>query len=73
MPLTVEDYRALPVEDHPRTQLIGGELVVEERRPLHGVLHARITSALQGWVEEAPRRGLVLLSTDLVKRAGPLA
>lgn len=66
MPLTVADYRALPVEDDHRTQLIGGELVIDERRPLHGVLQVRITSALQGWVEQAPGRGVVILSMDVV-------
>jgi Uma2 family endonuclease len=64
--MTVDEYYALPVEGDRRTQLVGGQIVVDEPRPLHGVLQARITAALQSWIDDAPRRGLVILPTDVV-------
>ena len=66
MPLTVADYRALPVEDDRRRQLIGGEVVVCEPLPIHAVLQMRIAAALQGWADAGDRRGLAMLTTDVV-------
>jgi Uma2 family endonuclease len=63
--ITADEYFAMSVEGD-RTELVGGQIVVDEPRPLHGVLQARITSALQVWVEAAQDRGLVILPTDVV-------
>jgi Uma2 family endonuclease len=63
--MTSEEYFAVTVEGD-RTQLIGGEMVVNDPRPIHGVLQARLVSALQVWTDGADGRGLVILPTDVV-------
>jgi Uma2 family endonuclease len=63
--ITVEEYYAASVPGE-RTQLIGGEIVVSEPRPIHGVLQARLMGALQAWIEAAPGRGIASGPTDVV-------
>jgi Uma2 family endonuclease len=63
--LTVEEYFAKSVEGD-RTQLIGGEIVVNEPRPIHAALQARLSAALQVWTDGDDGRGLVLLPTGVV-------
>jgi Uma2 family endonuclease len=62
--MTVEEYYAASVEgDH--TQLVDGEIVVSEPKPIHAVIQARLIVALSAWTEAAPDRGLALLPTNV--------
>ncbi len=63
--MTVGDYYAVTVEGD-RMQLVDGELVVTEPRPIHGLLQARLCAALFNWVGGGRGRGLALLPTDVV-------
>jgi Uma2 family endonuclease len=63
--MTADEYFAVSVEGD-RTQLIGGEMVVNEPRLIHGVLQLRLAAALQDWADLADDRGLVSLPTDVV-------
>jgi Uma2 family endonuclease len=62
--MTVEEYYAASVEgDH--TQLVDGEIVVSEPKPIHAVIQARLIVALSAWTEAALDRGLALLPTNV--------
>jgi len=63
--MTVEDYFAVSAEGD-RTQLIGGELVVNQPLPMHGAIQVRLTVALGVWSKAEEGRGLVLPPVDVV-------
>ncbi len=63
--MTVGEYFAVSAEGN-RTQLIGGELVVNEPMPLHGRIQFRLILALGVWSEAEAGRGLVIPPTDVV-------
>jgi Uma2 family endonuclease len=62
--MTVDEYYAVTVEGD-RTQLVNGELVVNEPKLIHMELQMRLAFALRTWVEAAPGRGQVFLPTDV--------
>ena len=62
--LTAEDYYAASV-DADWTQLVDGEIVVSEPKPIHALLQGRLLLALQAWTQAAGGRGLVLLTTNV--------
>ena len=66
--MTAEQYLALgePPEGRPRTQLIGGEVVVNEPTPLHGFVQRDLLAALIDWTRAAAGRGEVMLPLDVV-------
>jgi Uma2 family endonuclease len=51
---------------HRWVELVDGELVVNEPKPLHAGLQARIASRLISWTEGARGKGLVFTPTDVV-------
>jgi Uma2 family endonuclease len=62
--MTVEEYYASSVEgDH--TQLVEGEIVVSEPKPIHAVLQGLLFVALHGWTEAADGRGQAMLTTNV--------
>ncbi|CAN5505743.1 hypothetical protein BH20ACT18_BH20ACT18_05230 [soil metagenome] len=63
--MTVEAYYAVTVEGD-RMQLVEGELVVNEPRPIHGILQVRLSAALFNWSSAGEGRGLVMFPTDVV-------
>jgi len=63
--MTAEAYFATSVEgDH--AQLVDGEIVVNEPRPIHAQLHIALAASLKAWTDAAEGRGLALLPTDVV-------
>ncbi len=63
--MTVEDYYAVSVEGD-RMQLVDGELVVNEPKPIHALLGGRLFAALLNWAGSRKGRGLALLPTDVI-------
>jgi len=63
--MTVDEYFAWTVEGD-RRQLVEGEVIVNDPKPIHAALQSRIAFALETWVREGEGRGLVLLPTDVV-------
>jgi Uma2 family endonuclease len=63
--MTAEQYFAVTVEGD-RKQLVDGAIVVNDPRPIHGVLLFRIASAFQRWIDARDARGLVVPPTDVV-------
>ena len=61
--ITAEEY--LAIEGERRTWLVDGEIVVNQPRLLHQVLHGRLFRALDGWVLAAGTRGLVTSPLDV--------
>jgi Uma2 family endonuclease len=62
--MTADEYYAVSVEGD-RKQLVDGELVVSEPKPIHALLQIRLSTELQRWVESGERRGLALMPTDV--------
>lgn len=62
--ITADEYLAGP-ETERWHELLDGEVVVNEPRPLHGLMMARIMSTLHVWSTAAPGRGLVLPPIDV--------
>ncbi|MGH2801828.1 MAG: Uma2 family endonuclease [Thermoleophilaceae bacterium] len=62
--MTADEYYAVSVEGD-RKQLVDGEIVVNEPKPIHSLLQGRLFMAVQQWVEGGERRGLALLPTDV--------
>lgn len=62
--ITADEYLAQE-ESERWTELLDGEVVVNEPRPIHGLLTTRILSALHVWTEAGPGRGLVLPPIDV--------
>lgn len=62
--MTANEYYALTVEGD-RTQLVEGELVVNEPKLIHARLQGRLHFALEAWVRAGEGRGFVSLPTDV--------
>jgi Uma2 family endonuclease len=62
--MTAERYHAVSVEGD-RTQLVDGQIVVDEPKPIHGVLQLRLGAALYDWIRTGTSRGLALLPTGV--------
>jgi len=63
--MTADEYLAQDNEDR-RTQLIDGEIVMDEPRPLHQALVGQLHIALTDWIRAAPSRGRSWLPLDVV-------
>lgn len=61
--MTSAQYYAATLEDD-RTQLVEGEIVVCEPKPIHALLQMRLAAALHSWVE-GEGSGLALLTTGV--------
>lgn len=64
IPITADEYYELTVEGD-RTQLIEGELVVNEPKLIHALLQRRLVVALDQWSAAGEDRGAVFPPTDL--------
>ncbi|MBA2793000.1 MAG: Uma2 family endonuclease [Thermoleophilaceae bacterium] len=62
--MTAEQYHAWSTEGD-RTQLVGGEVIVNEPKPMHGAIQTEIISAIHVWIREGEGRGLVIPPTSL--------
>jgi Uma2 family endonuclease len=62
--MTAAEYIALP-NDERWCELIDGVVVVNEPRPRHAIVSARLLIALQAWIDTASGRGFVLLPVDV--------
>lgn len=62
--ITADEYLAREGE-HERTWLVDGEIVVNEPRMAHQVLHGRLFAALDRWVEAGELRGLAVSPLDV--------
>jgi Uma2 family endonuclease len=62
--MTAAEYHAVTVEGD-RTQLVDGQIVVDEPKTIHGVLQLRLGGELYKWVESGERRGLALMPTGV--------
>lgn len=64
--MTAEEFLALPApECSQRRQLVDGEVVVNEPRPLHQRVLMDLAFALESWTREEPSRGEVTLPLDV--------
>jgi Uma2 family endonuclease len=63
--MTADEYLAQDNEDR-RTQLIDGEIVMDEPQPLHQALVGHLYVALTDWIRAAPSRGRAWLPLDIV-------
>ncbi len=65
--MTAEEYlaRPLPWRGRPRTELVEGEVVVNEARPLHSYVQRDLVFALETWTRSGPDRGTVMLPVDV--------
>lgn len=63
--MTASEYMALP-PSRERTQLIGGEVVVDQPRWRHQEATKRLVIALAGWAEAEPGRGAANLPIDVL-------
>jgi Uma2 family endonuclease len=62
--MTADEYLALE-EDHPRTELIEGEVVLVEPTLLHQLVCVDLLVALVGWTRSEPARGLAVIPIDV--------
>ncbi len=62
--MSAEQYHDWSVEGD-RTQLIAGEVVVNEPKPIHQVFQVRLLLAIGNWIEAGQKRGLVIGPTRL--------
>jgi Uma2 family endonuclease len=62
--MTAAQYDAV-TEEGDRSQLVDGEIVVNEPRAIHALLQMRLAVALGAWVDAAEGRGLALMPTDV--------
>jgi Uma2 family endonuclease len=63
--MTAEEYLEVPWEQRRFSQLIDGEVVVNQPSPGHQVVLGRLHVALALWVESEPRRGIAILPIDV--------
>ncbi|MGI8750050.1 MAG: Uma2 family endonuclease, partial [Thermoleophilaceae bacterium] len=64
--MTAEEFLALPAPVRSqRRQLVDGEVVVNEPRPLHQRVLMDLAFALESWTREDPSRGEVTLPLDV--------
>lgn len=62
--MTAEQYAAWSVEGD-RTQLVAGEVIMNDPKPVHALLQARLITAIGTWIEAGDRRGIVIAPTSL--------
>jgi Uma2 family endonuclease len=62
--MTAERYYAVTVEGD-RTQLVDGQVVVDEPKTIHGVLQLRLGAALYDWIQTGTGRGLASMPTGV--------
>jgi Uma2 family endonuclease len=62
--MTATEFYALDTGDR-WVELIDGLVVVNQPKPIHALLHARLVTRLGGWTEEHPGRGLVFAPTGV--------
>ena len=62
--ITADEYYASTVEGD-RTQLVEGEVVVNEPKAIHAEIQARLLVALRSWTAAAKGRGRALPPTDV--------
>lgn len=62
--MTADEYLALG-EGYPRTQLIEGEVVLNQPELLHQMVLMDLLRALGDWTDAAPGRGLITLPLDV--------
>lgn len=62
--MTAEEYHAWSTEGD-RTQLVGGEVIVNEPKPIHNVIQVEIVFAIHAWIRGGRGRGLVITPTSL--------
>ena len=65
--MTAEQYlaRALPWRGRPRTELVEGEVVVNDPAPLHSYVQDDLMFALHDWARSGPERGRVMSRLDV--------
>ena len=65
--MTAEQYlaRALPWRGRPQTELVEGEVVVNDPAPLHSYVQDDLMFALQDWARSGPERGRVMSRLDV--------
>jgi Uma2 family endonuclease len=64
--MTAEEFLALPAPEHPqRRELVDGEVVVSEPRPLHQRVLMDLAFALESWTRADPARGEATLPLDV--------
>jgi len=64
--MTAEEFLALPPRERSqRRQLVDGEVVVNEPRPLHQRVLMDLAFALEGWTRADPTRGEATLPLDV--------
>lgn len=62
--MTAQEYLAIPY-DGQRSELVEGEVVVEQPRNLHQLVLTDLFVALYAWASESPERGSVSLPLDV--------
>lgn len=62
--MTAGEYCAWSTEGDG-TQLVGGEVIVNQPKPIHSVLQTEILFAVSSWIREGRSRGLVITPTSL--------
>ncbi|CAN5560163.1 Uma2 family endonuclease [soil metagenome] len=62
--MTAEEYHAWSTEGD-RTQLVAGEVIVNEPKPIHQLIQVRLLAAIHNWIETGEDRGLVIGPTSL--------
>jgi len=62
--MTAEEFLAHPYDDL-RTQLVEGEVIVEEPRNLHQLVLRDLFRGLDAWASESPQRGSVSWPLDV--------
>jgi Uma2 family endonuclease len=62
--ITAAEYHAMTVEGD-RTQLVDGQIVVDEPKTIHGVLQMRLGAALYDWTRAGQGRGLASMPTGV--------
>jgi Uma2 family endonuclease len=62
--MTADEYLAAPFDER-RTQLVEGEVIVQEPRPLHQFVLTDLVGALITWATSKPGRGRVTLPLDV--------
>ena len=63
-PMTAEQYHAWSVEGD-RTQLVEGEVIVNDPKPMHAVLQGELLFVLGAWIRAGEGRGLAIPPTSL--------
>jgi Uma2 family endonuclease len=65
--MTAQEYLDLPEPlQRPNTELVEGEIVVNEPTPLHQAVKQELIFALGGWSRQIPGRGRTWLPLDVI-------